>query len=116
MQKWFQSFLKPSQVLDDFRNTDTYQPFHTGSRVFLQRQENQREKEGSESKMKVVRLDVQFELLKMPTMADGVSFKMHFLKFTPTKISERRHRDEEKFSLNFSDAEKATSVYIQPLG
>lgn len=67
-------FLETSQVLDYFRNTDPYQSFHTGSRVFLQRQENQRKKEGSESKMKVVRLDIQFELLKMPAMADGVSF------------------------------------------
>lgn len=67
-------FLETSQVLDYFRNIDTYQPFHTGSRVFLQRQENQREKEGSESKMKLVRLDILFELLKTPAVADGVSF------------------------------------------
>lgn len=33
-------FLETSQVLDYFRNTDTLQPFHTGSRVFLRRQEN----------------------------------------------------------------------------
>lgn len=67
-------FLETSQALDYFRNTDTLQLFQTGSRIILQRQENQREKEGSESKIKVVRLDVQIELFKMPAKAGGVSF------------------------------------------
>lgn len=62
-------FLETSQELHYFRNTDTLQPFHTGSRVFLWRQKNQTEKEGSESKIKVVRLDIQIDLFKMPAMA-----------------------------------------------
>lgn len=40
MQKRFSEFLETSQVLHHFRTTAPLQPFHTGSRVFLQRQEN----------------------------------------------------------------------------
>lgn len=43
-------------------------------------------------------------------------FSRLFLGFITTKISERRHRGEANFSFNFSDAEKASSDYIWPLG
>lgn len=50
-------FLETSQVMIYFSNTDSLLPFHTGSSVLLQGQEKQREKECSESKIKVVSFD-----------------------------------------------------------
>lgn len=71
----FSGFFKTSQVMIHFRNTDSLLLFHTGNSILLQGQENQREKERSESKMKAVRLDAQLQLCKMPALANSIGFK-----------------------------------------
>lgn len=70
----FSGFLKTSQVMIYFRNTDSLLPFYIGSSILLQGQENQREKERSESKFKTVRSDAQIKLCKMSVLANSTSF------------------------------------------